>query len=312
MKYYLVQKKIYSYILLIISFLYVGSSAENFSSICLLLLSLLIIYHILTSQIKLRTKFWLDKEVVAFLACLLAFLIMVFAPGNKIRRSFFPTSSMTDIVVISIQSLEFLLSDLMYKKSLVLVILSFPFIYVGVLCRERYFKNGLKFSRWLLVGSVLFIAFLWVTLLPNSYAVSWGAEPRRSLTHVSFYIVCFICFFYFLAGYQLPFDSKTALVLSILSCIVIIIYSFKFSIFNITETTKYVRSQDKMIEQLIRLQRAGNRDIVYLDPLYSSEGVVFIRNNILLGYINQCITKGLNLEYPIELKKTSSTETDDR
>src|SRR5438132_1214505 len=83
-------KKVYSYILLIGAFLYAGSSAENFGIICLLLLSLFIIYRILNSQISLSTKIVLSKEIVAFITCLLAFLIMFFESGNNIRQSFFP------------------------------------------------------------------------------------------------------------------------------------------------------------------------------------------------------------------------------
>ena len=99
-------KKIRSYIIIIISFIYAGSSSENFSIIFLLLLFFLIIYHIMNSQIKLNAKVFLDKEIVAFFTCLLAFFIMFFAPGNKIRQTFFPTPSMTNTIIISIISLE--------------------------------------------------------------------------------------------------------------------------------------------------------------------------------------------------------------
>jgi hypothetical protein len=304
-------KKIHSYFLIVIGFAYSGSSAENFSVICLFLLFLLFIYRLLNYQIKLSKKTLLDKEVIAFFTCLLAFLIMFFAPGNKIRRTFLPAPSFTNTILISIKSLEFLLFDLMYKKSLILFILSFPFIYLGVLCRNKYSTKGLKLFKWLVLGSMLFISFLWITLLPNSYAVSWGLEPRRSLTHISFYIVCFLGFFYFLIGYKALFNRHVSLMLSILSCFAIVLYSSKGYILNFTETIKYVRSQDEMIKRLSELNNFGNKDILYLDKLYESEDVVFIVNDISFDHINKCISDGLNLGYAIELKETHSIVTDD-
>jgi hypothetical protein len=304
-------KNIYSYFLLVIGFVYAGSSAENFSVICLLLLFLLITYRIFNSQLKLSKKIFLDKEIIAFFTCLLAFLIMFFAPGNKIRRSFFSAPSIADTITISIKSLRFLLFNLMYKKSLILLVLTFPFIYLGTLCRNKYSTKHLKIFRWLVLGSALFVGFLWLTLLPNSYAVSWGVEPRRSLTHVSFYIICFLSFFYFLIGYRTLFNSSLSLMLSILSCFVIIFFSSKGYILNFTETIKYVRSQDEMIEHLSKLNNLGNKDILYLDRIYESEEVVFIVNDISFDHINKCISDGFNLGYTIKLKETHSTVTDD-
>ena len=295
--------KIYSYVLLIISFIYSGSSSENFSAILLLLLFLLIVYRVMKYQIKVNKKALFDKEIIAFFTCFLAFLTMFFAPGNKIRQSFYPTPSITNTIVISIKSLEFLLFKLIYNKLLIIFILSFPFIYLGALCRGNHPNNGLKLSKWLALGSILFVCFLWITLLPNSYAISWGVEPLRSLTHVSLYIICFLCFFYFFVGYQTLFNRKLALILSIVSCVTLIIYSFIGFIFNIPETIKYVRSQDEMIEQILKFKKYENKDTLLLDNIYSSEDVVFIMNDISLDHINKCISDGLNLEYAVELKK---------
>ena len=199
----------------------------------------------------------------------------------------------------------------MDKKSLLIFILSFPFIYLGALCRDSHPKNCLKLLRWLALGSIFFVSFLWITLLPNSYAVSWGLEPSRSLTHVSFYIICFLCFFSFLIGYKILFSRKFVLIVSIIGCIVLIIYSSMSYIFNLTETIKYIRSQDNFIEKISKMKNHGNKDILYLDKIYSSEEVVFVINDISFGHINKCISDGLNLEYAIELQKIHSTVKDD-
>ena len=98
---------------------------------------------------------------------------------------------------------------------------------------------------------------------------------------------------------------------STMSCIVLIIYSSTGYIFNLTETIKYVRSQDKFIERLLKMKNYRNENTLYLDEIYSSEEVVFVINDISFDHINKCISDGLNLEYTIELRKRHSTVTDD-
>jgi hypothetical protein len=237
---------------------------------------------------------------------------MFAAPGNKIRQSMYevPEPSITNAIIVSLESIEFLFS-LINKRLHLLFTTSFPFIYLGTVCRNTDSKSFSKLFLSLLLGSIVYTIFLWISLIPNSYVFSYGIEPQRSLTYVAFFIVCFLCYFYFLVGYRTSFNQNIALALSMISCIIIFMFSLKGYMVNFPETMKYVRSHDKMIEQLTKLRNNGNKDTIYLDELYWSKDVVFLINDISTDYVNKCVSMSLNLGYNIILKKKQPTMAND-
>jgi hypothetical protein len=301
-------RKIHSYVFLIVGFVYAGSSSGPFGLICTMLLLVLVCYRILNSQINSSAKAFSKKEVIAFLVCLTGFLILFFAPGNKIRQAYFPEPSIINAIKISAITLNSLLFNLIAENLGYLIILTFPFIYLGTLYRDKNSQNDLKLSIRLLLGSIIFVIFLYVTLLPTAWGIS-QMGPLRSMTHIIFYLVCFFSLFCFLIGYQTLFSRNLALTLSVFSCFLILILSIKGFMFKLPETIKYVRSEDERIEQLLKLKNDGNKDPVFLDRLYSSQHVVLMIHEIAEDstsehyWKNREISKCLNLGYDIYLKK---------
>jgi hypothetical protein len=88
-------------------------------------------------------------------------------------------------------------------------------------------------------------------------------------------------------------------------------FSLKGYMANFPETMNYIRSHDKMIEQLTKLRDNGNKDTIHLDELYWSKDVAFIVNDISTDYVNKCVSSSLNLGYNIILKKKQPTMAND-
>lgn len=299
-----------SYFLLVVGFIYAGSSAEHFGAIITLGLALYLGYLHYQKKITSPNSFnflSLKKGWSAFIVCIICFLVMICAPGNEIRRQGYPSMSVFGASKIALQSLFYVFTILIPEKAKYLIILSFPIIYFGTLSRGNTSINESK-TAWIVAGSIpLFTGFVYVCLVPTAYAVS-GIGPFRALTHIAFFIVCYVVALSFFIGYKTLFSKQIAYVLAVVSCVCFLFVSREKIKINLPETIKYTQSEKSRIIKLVDFKRKGNRETVVLDSLYaSSRNVLFyyefaaeLKNNPD-SWINQCVGNGLNLGYRIKV-----------
>lgn len=176
-------KGVFTNIGIVVAFLYVGSSAEHFGAI---ILGILILGNIVTGIAPLRvlglSPAHVGKWRLATTVCLLSFITMFLAPGNDVRRQYFPESSIINTFQVSFQTFPQLLKMILYK-GLYLSIAFGVFFWFGSNFRTaNRNKDLVKVLALLIVATLI---FLYGVTLPTAYAVS-ALGPIRSLSYLSF------------------------------------------------------------------------------------------------------------------------------
>jgi hypothetical protein len=254
-------KKLYSYIIAMLSFLYMGGSAENFAFIGILLTGLFLLSILLFTP---RTSFSnylkmpvIQKALLSLASASCAFLIMVAAPGNVIRMHVINTMyNGYKTVPIPLSQLPFEVFT-GYKILLVIVFSKLP-ILLSVLpvfaviytTRVPIPKSHLKVVAFFLL---FFILSLSVFILPTMYATG-GLGPLRSFTYLIFFLFLFAFYVAFVVGniYQTLLKGLT-----VLSIFVLLAWSIIFTrdfLLQFPEMKKYNQSELNRLKYLSDLK----------------------------------------------------------
>lgn len=145
---------------------------------------------------------------------------MYLAPGNDVRLKITAINLHQQIPLPFHNFLPAALNSFLVFCSTTLLklpvwlLLSLPFLYLGV-----YLKEKILFVikvDYLKILPFCFLIFLWICLLPTVY-VQGDIGPGRALTHMAFYMSCFVAFFSFIAGLKLKLSHNYILWMAMLS-----------------------------------------------------------------------------------------------
>ena len=324
----------WSYALLIFSAIYAGSSSETFALICNGLAVTLIFRRFIQFKRFSLSLLWNNRNyrklLVAFIFCLVSFLIMYFAPGNSIRLKI---TSLTAHQTIPLPLHKLVpasvFSFLVFGFNTLLklpywLILALPFLYLGNLLRDKFDMAGIKTIRFKL-NIVYFILFLWICLIPTVY-VQGDMGPKRALTHLALYISFYVAFLAFATGLKLNFNRRKILRTGVIATLFWAIILISYLYHDIPEVRKYTLSDETRITYLKSLRNVSDNDTLLLEPLYLPQDHNIsgqIRNYIKKvlvkegGKSNSYIAKSLGQHYarypihPNELARDSNNFVDD-
>lgn len=181
------KESLYQYIIIgVIFFLSTGSS-ETFSVIALILAAVATLFVYIKQGRSLKSK-RVRLLLCATIAILIGVLIMVGAPGNKIRQSNFPkppslTSSLDKSIDISTEYFSQLLVD---NKFAFIVILISGLIFV--ITADIRIKNKSKIFFSVFGITILMV---WASYILSIYATSSG-PPNRVLIIPTFLVISFV------------------------------------------------------------------------------------------------------------------------
>lgn len=204
---------------IIVAFTYVGSSAEHFGAITLAVLLLVNINYFIPG-LKWLTFQAEDvmKWRLAIIFCLIAFVIMFVAPGNSIRREYFPESSIVNAFRVSLHTFPQLLKMIMHK-GLYLFIIFGIFLWSGSNFRTpKPTSHLIKTVAMIAAGTLV---FLYGTTLPIAYAVS-SLGPIRSWSYLSFFITAVVAVTGYIIGSWSDIPSLRIKVVTILACLLLL------------------------------------------------------------------------------------------
>jgi hypothetical protein len=266
-----------SFLLVGISFIFVGGASENFAFTSIVLISLLFIFVVWNNrgssfQTLLRMPI-IQKTTLAIFVCGVAFLIMVVAPGNKVRMQtinmLFAGYKKVPVPFGQLPGEVFL----NYKILLALVLAKLPlflgalplFIAFGALSKPVMNRTHLR-NMWLIILSFCLLLFVFIT--PTVYA-SASLGPPRSLSFVVFFSIILIACLGFVIG---NIYSEYRKALSIIAIGSLIFWSAAF-LHDIEKQVPQIRayntSEKSRLVYLALLKERHTEGVVVVDSLYT-------------------------------------------
>ena len=256
---------------LLTSFLFTlvtGGLGETYTAFQVVFLLYLLVLELLAHKDKRSTPFQL--LFAGWVGSLVAFIILVYAPGNAIRQAYFPPHpGIVRLFQISLQSyLDFIL-DIVRSPEKITGLLGavLTAVYFGTLSKRK--SNA---ERWfipaLLLGS---FGLSFVCFVPGAYATS---EPTAARTIVIpiFGLVFFLLWAGFLAGQQLPTSRKDShLFGTVVPILVVFMLTYSAIIrFRNTYDTRsiyidFAQRWDKADTQILAAKDAGAETVTIAD-----------------------------------------------
>lgn len=196
---HIIKTRFHHFLTAIISFncfLFSGGFSETFSAVQIVVIIFLILFYWLTEN-----PFFTNKEFLFFFSGLLggiaAMIIVITAPGNAIRQSFFPTPpSFIKLLEISLDGYQVFLSNLISLKSLVAIVGSIIFsIWAGSIYSGNFRMHGRKIL--LLITGAFIVSFS--CFPPGVYGYS-EPPPDRVLSIAVFFAGVMLMSAGFIAG----------------------------------------------------------------------------------------------------------------
>ena len=280
---------------IIVAFTYVGSSAEHFGAITLAIL-LLVNVNYFYPRLKVLT-FPSDnafKWRLAILFCLIAFVIMFLAPGNSIRREYFPESSVINAFQVSLHTFPQLLNMIIHK-GLYLFIIFGVFLWSGSLFSAP--KPTRYIVRTVAMISFVTLVFLYGTTLPIAYAVA-SLGPIRSWSYLSFFITAVVAATGFILGSwsNMPsFWIKTVTILASVPLLVNVVNKLKY----LPDTVEYAQKERARIEYFETVEVQPG-DTVKIERLVVPERNLLLTQELSTDpsfWVNKCICDAYGFDF---------------
>lgn len=270
-------------------FLLSGGLSETFAAVQILIMLFLILYFWLTEKRE-------GKERIFFiffsglLGAIVAMLIVISAPGNTVRQSFFPPSpDFFKLMSISINGYMLFLKHMMPQKNIITVIGSMLF---SVWAGSNY--NGVFQFHWrkilLLVAGALVISFS--CFPPGVYGYS-EPPPDRVLSIAVFLICIMLMSASFIAGNFFKeislINQKEQKVIYLFSVAILLTSSWMnfSSLYSAKDKyIEYAKVWDQT-DTLIRQAKLEGKESVTVTPNASWAGLDLLNNNPK-HWVNEC------------------------
>jgi len=263
-------KPIYGYIIVAFCFLYVGSSSEHAGIIGCSILGLSLLYTFYKSGYNFK-KFFAQtqnrKLLVASVFCFVAFVVMVVAPGNKIRMSSFQqVTDPQELIRISYKSSIEILYHIFYRLPYILALVA-PIALLGTLGKDKIQIGRFNLIFIAVLCTVGLCLLIFLSNIPAAYAMG-TAGPLRSFVFINFFLVVSLFVIFFYAGYRYLSDSRIIGSISILSVILLgsfVFYSFKS---ELPLVKKYYKTDKARVALLKSYQKQQRTEKAYVQPLF--------------------------------------------
>lgn len=286
------EKNILSIGLISLSFVYIGGSSEPLTITVLMALSLLIIVKLL--RIKINSAVNTNKLLLAFIACLISFVISYAANGNRVREQFFPQLSVYEAVLLNIK-----MTGIIILKQIPIIVpyvflFSVPAFYWGVVNSGKY-NDANSIKKRLIQTPFIFGCIVFIFQLPITYVTSDIGALRTLLPISIITLICFGMLMYYL-GVLMPSLLATSRKLNIYSFTVLCAMLFYTIITQYPIVSNYAAQYDERMDYIDKNKNAEQQ--IKLKPLPYS-GLIFSDDlsNDTTHYTNQHLQKALNLKH---------------
>jgi hypothetical protein len=254
-----------------------------------------------------RRKIILKKLGASLLSGFIAFMIMYFAPGNHIRTSNFPPSSVMAAIKQTPSAINYLVFLLIPSRLSYLFIVLFAFIFAGAYFGKKANKEYVSIKPAMLcfvilIGAIIFTQFIFMYALSHS-------GPSRAYLHLSILFVITGSVLGYLIGINSKFSRLHYFLISVASLMIFLISAFQVKT-SLYPTIRYTQSVNNRLSLLAKMKNSRYKGTLELDSLKVSENNFLLNSEIAKSpadtsnmFINNCVEGALNLGFKIELKK---------
>lgn len=265
--------KFFAYISIFLLTIFVGGGAETYTPLVIMLLGIVLLLKLKQHGFKALLNDHIARKLLFALLCLfIFFILMVIAPGNKVRMDFIvntlhkthPTGF--TLIVKTFRSMLNLFFLIGAKKGYYL--LAFPvFYYLAVISKDKWSKIDFPVFKfvYLFYSLILLLSFLWISVLPGVYATG-DLMVQRALTYVSFVMIIFFAIWGFYLGVSFP-NKKLALQMSIVGFVLFSGFSIYFSSTEFVTCRNYQKEIKLREELLLNLQKENFKGVAKVKPI---------------------------------------------
>lgn len=258
-----------TYLIISISFLYIGGAVENFALITLFLL--LILFVVSFKQNKYVELTSIRGKIILGIASLLVFLIKNLA-GSKIRHRFH--YELANRYNFRQNETGRIISKIVEPSTVIVILCLLSVVILGAIYRNRgflFFK--FKLRRIVAIAGIFLAIIMCITFSPLLFTFH-NFGPERAWFPVNFFLTLFLFSFAFYIGnvYEIRWINFVPFryIVSISTVVLISVYLFR----QYPIVTNYSHQYDQRIERLMKLKRMGNKKPVYCKPMPDSGMVI--------------------------------------
>ena len=267
------KESILNYIILLISFAFLGCSYEIYSPIILLLMGIVLLYKLHIAQYNIKQLVTDNRKLVfAFFAGTLFFILMVIAPGNWVRLRVHSKDANLSIMQIFTTSIINCIQLVKYLFFRIHYFLLFIVLLFVILEQKKSTIQKITLENKIIIKRICFYLFIaiglcLVSVLLNTVAIGKRMEIR-AFNHINLLLFLFIAFSLFEISKK--YDFKKVLVYLFPMSLMIIIALNLYNIFsNYPELNACVKSEDERIVYLNQLKKEGNKATIKLKELHA-------------------------------------------
>lgn len=216
------QYKWWHVLIIILTSLYLSGLAETFTPLVIMVLGLVWLYNIFKQK---RYNFVKESKdlylTISLIILVVGFLVMVFAPGNRIRIDAMSSSMVDDFSIgafcIKWCKATIVLALRFVSKALYYIAIAVIAAWIGYVYKDnekvKAFALNIKQVGLLTLALVLFFA---ISVAPCVYAMGWYAPPR-SFSYMSFVFAYYAIWIGLSFGAKLQRPAGTINVVNIVS-----------------------------------------------------------------------------------------------
>lgn len=289
---------------IVVSFFFCGASNEGFAMVMLIALGGAIILSRLRGSLSKAAN---TKLIGAFVILLGGFITLAVAPGNGVRREYFPDVNLFGTLKVSLVSYKILLKEFILPQAPYLLLFCLPWIAIGANYSHKKVPSKKPYLA-LVIIAIAIAALCFLAVVPTAYAlVSLG--PKRYLSQVSFYLAIGVMTFGFYIGYYFKIPDSIPKLLGIIGATTILGLNIYNLIVQYPIAHDYAKAEDQRIELLHKEQNRNRKEMLLLDPLPPSG---LLKSNELSNdtnhFTNKVMKDALGLGYTIRVKTWAEVE----
>lgn len=243
--------------------LIIGGSTEVYAPIVIILTSVFWLIYFVRHKVFFNRK--IVKISLSVIILLIGFVLMIFAPSNQLRmnyeaeiRGVHPVG--LDLIFVSFKAMISLFFINVPKLGYYLAVMPLTF-YVGTLNKQSLgiIVSNKRFNMHVLLITFLFIALLFIGLMPGAYALNGFTVPR-ALSHYPFLFMLYFGYLGFLFG--LKSKNKIFSANFLLFSVLFISLVSLFRIYeDFEDSRKFQQEIKNQHAQLLKLNEKGFRGI---------------------------------------------------
>jgi hypothetical protein len=260
-------RRIITFVLLILSAIYAGSSAEHFSALLVMVLGILLLTIALKNNFKhLFSSLLFNKLLIAFVFTSVAGLIMLSAPGNQVRMEASPerTGSLLKMIEVSFAAVGRVGYNIFLKLPYWILL---GLIWISII-KDFKFRNSspiLSKKNFLFIILII-VGILYLFNLPTVYATS-TVGPRRAQAALTLFL--FLSFIFLLVILHRGFPKLTNKLakFSFLAAIILILLT-GFRIYkDMPKAYNYAKSEESRLSFIRSSDKNNLNEVLTLKPL---------------------------------------------